>query len=440
VKRLIDLYPRRWRERYGAELLEFIARRGTGLGTSVDLIRGAIDAHLHPEVVQRRFSALGSAPADDLVFVPKAGFRSKHALGTRANVVVEKDGRTLTAAITPDRDGIRLQFKITGIPAELVGSGTHLEDPVRIHDDHGRDISRPRPRWQVGGNFRRTSDGTVTLGYTTLLEPLARDVRAVQLELSDAAGEWKVNIPVEPEGFVGVPARVINVADTKHGITLAARFVARSESETAIEVDAYFDPPEPAEDPRPARRSVRGIGYNGGPMSGYPMREWLTLRDDVGREHRELKESFIEAAARGHREVITFPAVDSEEGELTIPDVWTGELSDHTITISVPGEADVSIVGCDAHIAASRVGERAETIRVDIAPLDGEADRQLLYLESLIVPGGDPRGTIGMSIVQCVGQQPYLELPDPTAVVREITLRGPVVRIRGPWTLRIPLA
>jgi hypothetical protein len=33
-----------------------------------------------------------------------------------------------------------------------------------------------------------------------------------------------------------------------------------------------------------------------------------------------------------------------------------------------------------------------------------------------------------------------VQLPDPTAKVHEVTLRGPVVRVRGPWTLEIPLA
>src|SRR5687767_15184707 len=115
--------------------------------------------------------AANGAPADDLVFVPKTGFRSAHALGTRANAVVVQDGRTLTAAITPDRDGIRLQFTVTGIPMVLEAGWRRFEDPVGIHDDHGRDISTPRPRWQVGGTFQRTSEGSATLSYTTLLHP-----------------------------------------------------------------------------------------------------------------------------------------------------------------------------------------------------------------------------------------------------------------------------
>ena len=127
--------------------------------------------------------------ADDLVFVPRVGFRSAHALGTRANVVATSGERTLTAAITPDRDGIRVQLTVAGIAMDHGANGTRFEDPVRIHDDSGRDISTPRPRWQVGGFLRRASDGSATLDYTTLLEPLAEGVRAVDLALTGAAGQ-----------------------------------------------------------------------------------------------------------------------------------------------------------------------------------------------------------------------------------------------------------
>jgi len=134
-----------------------------------------------------------------------------------------------------------------------------------------------------------------------------------------------------------------------------------------------------------------------------------------------------------------FPALDATSAVLEIQDVWIGENTDQTVTVPVPGESDLRVVGCEARIVVSRAGERADTIRIDVTPLDADADRQLLYLDGLIVPGGDPRGTIGMSIVQCTGQPPYVQLPDPTAKVHEVTLHGPVVRVRGPWTLEIPL-
>ncbi len=51
MNRLIGLYPRAWRARYGAELEDLVAHRPLGLRGSVDLARGALDAHRHPELV-----------------------------------------------------------------------------------------------------------------------------------------------------------------------------------------------------------------------------------------------------------------------------------------------------------------------------------------------------------------------------------------------------
>ena len=45
-----------------------------------------------------------SAPSHDIVLVPTDGFRRARALTSPSNVVVERDGRTLTAAIFPERD------------------------------------------------------------------------------------------------------------------------------------------------------------------------------------------------------------------------------------------------------------------------------------------------------------------------------------------------
>lgn len=61
MSRLVALYPRAWRVRYGDELEELVAARPLGLGGSIDLVLGAIDAHRHPELVD---------PAADPVSVP----------------------------------------------------------------------------------------------------------------------------------------------------------------------------------------------------------------------------------------------------------------------------------------------------------------------------------------------------------------------------------
>jgi hypothetical protein len=44
----IRLYPREWRERYEEELLDVLGLRPLTARTRVDLVRGALDAHVHP--------------------------------------------------------------------------------------------------------------------------------------------------------------------------------------------------------------------------------------------------------------------------------------------------------------------------------------------------------------------------------------------------------
>jgi len=47
---LLSLYPRSWRERYGEEFAELLAARPPSLGERIDIVRGAVDARLHPQI------------------------------------------------------------------------------------------------------------------------------------------------------------------------------------------------------------------------------------------------------------------------------------------------------------------------------------------------------------------------------------------------------
>jgi len=46
--RYVRLYPRAWRDHYGDELEAVLEQDGLRLRTRLDLVRGAVDAHLHP--------------------------------------------------------------------------------------------------------------------------------------------------------------------------------------------------------------------------------------------------------------------------------------------------------------------------------------------------------------------------------------------------------
>jgi hypothetical protein len=51
MSRLLRLYPAAWRERYEAEFVGTLQERAIGLTGAVDIVHGAIDAHLHPELI-----------------------------------------------------------------------------------------------------------------------------------------------------------------------------------------------------------------------------------------------------------------------------------------------------------------------------------------------------------------------------------------------------
>src|SRR5207249_6591695 len=57
---LVRFYPARWRERYGEEIADLLASEPPSVPRAVDMVRGLIDAHLHPELDD---SALAAVPA-----------------------------------------------------------------------------------------------------------------------------------------------------------------------------------------------------------------------------------------------------------------------------------------------------------------------------------------------------------------------------------------
>ena len=63
---------------------------------------------------------------DDLVYIPRVGFRSAHALCTAEKHMVQREGKTFTAELAPTRDGCRLSVTIAGIDV------TPLDDGLRV--------------------------------------------------------------------------------------------------------------------------------------------------------------------------------------------------------------------------------------------------------------------------------------------------------------------
>ena len=54
MKWLIQLYPEAWRKRYGDEFATVLASQHASLGLVLDVLGGAVDARLHPQIGDSR--------------------------------------------------------------------------------------------------------------------------------------------------------------------------------------------------------------------------------------------------------------------------------------------------------------------------------------------------------------------------------------------------
>jgi hypothetical protein len=74
MSRLVRLYPRPWRDRYEAEFLDLLATTPPTFVDRIDIITGAIDARLHPQVRGATEPVPSPVPEADLQLARRLGF------------------------------------------------------------------------------------------------------------------------------------------------------------------------------------------------------------------------------------------------------------------------------------------------------------------------------------------------------------------------------
>jgi hypothetical protein len=101
--RLVDLYPRAWRDRYGAELLALLEERPPSARDRLDVLRGALDARVHPQLA----GPAAPEPLDEAVANSRrAGrFTLAGAIAWVAGMVVALNGPIVREAWGTYRDG-----------------------------------------------------------------------------------------------------------------------------------------------------------------------------------------------------------------------------------------------------------------------------------------------------------------------------------------------
>jgi drug/metabolite transporter (DMT)-like permease len=66
---LLRLYPARWRERYGEEFGAVLASQRASVGLVLDVLGGAIDAHLYPQIQQSHSKPIKEKEEDTMTLL-----------------------------------------------------------------------------------------------------------------------------------------------------------------------------------------------------------------------------------------------------------------------------------------------------------------------------------------------------------------------------------
>jgi hypothetical protein len=114
---ILRLYPRAWRSRYGAEVEAILLDRAPDLRARFDLLRGALDAHLHPRTPS-----------------PAASWAALIAGGAWTAIAAT----TMTEPVPPDWPG----FLAWTLPVALVGAIAALVASLGLAQRTGDDTGR----------------------------------------------------------------------------------------------------------------------------------------------------------------------------------------------------------------------------------------------------------------------------------------------------------
>lgn len=436
MKHLIRLYPKAWRDRYEAELAAFLERRRATLGEAFDLVRGAIDARLHSSLAQQ------------LVFVPEIGFRPGSTRVLLEPVVATAEGTSVTivaVAAGPDQTDLLFEWEPPDEHAEWLvridRSGVQQRPPTALDMALvvGDDVHAPL---RVEHRFR-SANGYDMLDLT--FPAVAAGAKTAELRVTHGDQQWRVPFRLSNSDFVGGPA----LAEMEHeGITVRATAVARRNDQVVVALEARTSVPR-------AHISLLGSGARAGFPAKVKMRPRQTitdpvvLQDDHGRRSEELRRlrHFSRTPEVAHpdqwplRVTSTFavPHFDGNTAVLTVPSILIGEQID-------PVVVDLRALPADVQLGSHRL----RVLRTE-ASLKNPPRTRIVF--QLFEPAG-PRHFLGPGRLVAQGmpadlmgaqhrgepderQLMWTDMIIPNAPI--VTLADGLVRVDGPWTLRLSL-
>jgi hypothetical protein len=450
MKSLLKLYPRRWRERYGAELEAFLDATSWTPRLLLDLLKGAVDANLNPDLAVRRFALIGSPAA---VFVPNIGFRSTGLRLAHPLRHVEGDRTLLINHLVCTSAMVDISFDVTDaqVLKELPDGPMRL--PLKMDPDFAMTLRHDRLSFRMGDRVEQMQSGpgdtyAIPGGIRrtwVLRPPLPLDVTDVELQFSSAhLGKWSVPLALVPLAASEEVRRIDVVADDTHGgVTIAVRGLALSEQFTAVDLSMSG----------PADVECAGIGGLDGMRQGPSA---LLLRDQTGRTYAEVQRPFgmhVASSAAGDGAYFEPIAAGVEELELVVPFAYLRHDRQVRVDIALPVTSPAKVMFGDYPItvvASAPVPDnpgaparhRGPGLGFDLDLGSWQGDRRVL-VPTYVVVDDRTSGFRYTKMFRMSAPEPVdrLEVPMQDAQdARKLTLCGPTVQVRGPWRIRFPVA
>jgi hypothetical protein len=370
------------------------------------------------------------------VYLPGIGFRPA---GVRLSEPVHaSDGsRTLTLAeLIATRQGTDLAYYLTGL------RGDEGEEPrkelITIESSgdqhvvtHGTFLLKGADQRVVP---RRISTTNVIPSWTGRVD--------ISIGIT-GVGEFRLDAELTPFGpDTATLCRNVNASVTHDGIAVTVGGVGTAHEETAIEIQAAV----------PDGECCAGIGGYGGHRLGPTA---LSLRDDTGRVYMERWQH--PDGRYDDKTLALFQPVhpDARELELSVPYVYVEEqATTDAVDLPVTTPVAMQLGGYRVRVLATlRVpgnprahaqSFRKPALGVDVDLGGWQGERRVLWPGPALIdgdfcnlgfrtqPGFDSRQPEPANRIEIFGER--------ALTGRTLAFRRPLIQVRGPWKIRIPLA
>ncbi|HEY6958871.1 MAG TPA: hypothetical protein VI814_08615 [Candidatus Limnocylindria bacterium] len=373
-----------------------------------------------------------STAARALAYVPGLGFRRADAVMLREPVTEKVDEWSVTVDhVVADAEATQVAVTIYG-PFAWTGDRFKAPDVeygglIQARSAAGDVVSSDRQR--MFPLSHSVSHAGTSISCTANMDALTDLSERLDILIGPPLPPLVIPVTLTPVHDFAIPARSVNVSDSHHGVVLTAEAVGRGESMTAVLLHAALEPSA-------RKRFMRALGTFRDMPRDPP---GITLVDERGASVTPFAATRELSQGPEIRMIAVFPAIspDARSAALTVPFVVLSEHLGAPLRLPVPWDGDVALGDDTAHVRTGRDssprGGAAVTVEVEGTWHD---DRRVLFAESLTV--SERYGGVGFRAMPA--EPPIVTYTeDPTGEADAVSLESPVIQLRGPWTMTLPL-